>query len=211
MTIRTEPIPARTDLGPATATPGISARATRIAGAILTAGSLSWAGAIFTVGNNPDDSLGMTIQDLTGGLFQLGIFALLAVQLRTRATGVSKAARVALYVEHVILAIATIWSFAHAVPALRDAAWLVPMDICWPLSMFGMFLIGVKLFFSKRWKGLARVWPFIAETWFICTVPAFVILGESRVVDFIGGTHLVIGYATLGAILALKPRLTGAR
>ncbi|WP_238016877.1 hypothetical protein KZZ52_12230 [Dactylosporangium sp. AC04546] len=211
MTIRTEPIPARTDLGPAPVSPGISARATRIAGAILTAGSLSWSAAIFTVGNNPDTSLGLTIQDFAGGLFQIGIFALLTVQLRTQATGVSKAARVALYVEHVILAIATIWSFLHAIPALRDAAWLVPMDICWPLSMFGMFLIGVKLIFTKRWKGAARVWPFVAETWFICTVPAFVIFGDSRWVDVIGGTHLVIGYATLGAILALKPRLTGAR
>ncbi|GGM09096.1 hypothetical protein GCM10007977_007790 [Dactylosporangium sucinum] len=46
---------------------------------------------------------------------------------------------------------------------------------------------------------------------FICTVPAFAILGDSRLVDVIGGTHLLIGYATLGVILAAKPRLTGAR
>ncbi|MFB9176803.1 hypothetical protein ACFFX1_01500 [Dactylosporangium sucinum] len=42
-------------------------------------------------------------------------------------------------------------------------------------------------------------------------MPAFAILGDSRLVDVIGGTHLLIGYATLGVILAAKPRLTGAR
>lgn len=28
---------------------------------------------------------------------------------------------------------------------------------------------------------------------------------------FVGATHLLIGYAALGVLLALRPRLTGAR
>ncbi|GAA2641493.1 hypothetical protein GCM10010399_89080 [Dactylosporangium fulvum] len=211
MTIRTGPIPARTDLPSGTpAVPGISAARTRALGLALTAGTLSWTAAIFTVGTNPTDSLGMTVTDLGGGLFQLGIFALLAVQLRTRATGTSKAARWMLYVEHVLLAVATVWSFLHAVPSLRDAAWLVPMDVFWPLSMLGMFVIGLKILFTGRWQGLARVWPTVAESWAVITVPTFIIFGEP-LSDWIGGGHLVIGYATLGVILALRPQLVGAR
>ncbi|MEV8512008.1 hypothetical protein [Dactylosporangium sp. NPDC051484] len=209
MTIRTEPIPARTDLNPVV-TSRISAGATRALGLALTAGTLSWVAAIFTVGNNPTDSLGQTITDLGGGLFQLGLFALLAVQLRTAATGTSRVARGMLYVEHVLLTVATVWSFAHAVPALRDAAWLVPMDLFWPLSMLGMFVIGLKILFTARWKGAARVWPTVAESWAVVTVPTFAILG-SPLADYVGGVHLLIGYAMLGVILAARPQLTGAR
>jgi hypothetical protein len=211
MTIRTEPVPARTDVLDNHQPPAaISARGVRALGLALTVGTLSWATSMFTVGNNPADSLGQTITDTTGGLFQLGLFALLAVQVRTRATGLTRVARGMLVVEHVLLAVATAWSFLHAVPALRDAAWLIPMDVFWPLSMLGMAVIGVKILFAGRWKGTARVWPTVAESWAVVTVPVFGIFG-SPVADYIGGAHLLIGYVTLGVILMLRPQLTGAR
>ncbi|GAA3204440.1 hypothetical protein ACFO1B_42360 [Dactylosporangium siamense] len=211
MSIRTEPVPARTDVLTGQPAPAaISVRGVRALGLALTAGTLSWATSMFTVGNNPTDSLGLTITDTTGGLFQLGLFALLAIQVRTRATGLTKVAKGMLVVEHVLLAVATLWSFLHAVPALRDAAWLIPMDIFWPLSMLGMAVIGVKIAFAGRWKGAARVWPTVAESWAVVTVPAFGIFG-SPVADYIGGAHLLIGYVALGVILMLRPQLTGAR
>jgi hypothetical protein len=210
MTIRTEPVPARTDDSSAQPAPGITAGRTRALGLALTAGTLAWTTTMFTVGNNPEDSLGKTITDLGGGLFQLGLFALLAVQLRTRATGTSKVARGMLYVEHVLLGLATIWSFLHAVPALQDAAWLIPLDVFWPLSMLGMFVIGLKILFTGRWKGAVRVWPTVAESWAVVTVPTFIIFGDPAS-NYIGGSHLLIGYAALGALLALRPQLTGAR
>jgi hypothetical protein len=132
------------------------------------------------------------------------------VQLRTAATGTTKVSRGMLYVEHVLLAIATLWSFLHAVPALRDQAFLIPMDIFWPLSMLGMFVIGVKILFARRWRGAARYWPMVAESWAVVTVPTFAILG-SPVADYVGGAHLLVGYAALGAVIAARPGLTGAR
>ena len=211
MTIRTEPVPARTDVLDNHQPPAaISVRGVRALGLALTVGTLSWATSMFTVGNNPTDSLGLTITDTTGGLFQLGLFALLAIQVRTRATGLTKVARGMLVVEHVLLAVATVWSFLHAIPALRDATWLIPMDVFWPLSMLGMAVIGVKLLFAGRWKGAARVWPTVAESWAVVAVPAFGIFG-SPVADYIGGAHLLIGYVALGVILMLRPQLTGAR
>ncbi|WP_432988656.1 hypothetical protein [Dactylosporangium sp. CA-233914] len=209
MTIRTGPIPARTDLPPTVAA-RISTGTTRGLAAALTAGTLVWAGTMFTVGNNPTDSLGLTITDIGGTAFQLGLFALLRIQLRTAATGTSKVARGMLYVEHVLLAVATAWSILHAIPALRDSAFLVPMDVFWPLSMLGMFVIGLKILFTGRWKGAARVWPTVAESWAVVSVPTFAIAG-SPIADYVGGAHLLIGYATLGVILATRPELTGAR
>jgi hypothetical protein len=209
MTIRTEPIPARTDLAPVI-TSRISTGSVRALGVAMTAGTLSWVAAIFTAGMNPTDSLGKTITDVGGGLFQLGLFALLAIQLRTFATGTSKVARGMLYVEHVLLTIATAWSFLHAVPSLREATWLVPMDVFWPLSMLGMFVIGLKILFTRRWAGAARLWPAVAESWAVVCIPMFAIFG-SPVADYVAGTHLLVGYATLGVILIARPQLTGAR
>ncbi|GAA3456429.1 hypothetical protein [Dactylosporangium matsuzakiense] len=205
MTIRTEPIPARTD-NPSPATRRVPVRPLALA---LTAGTLVWAGTMFTVGNNPASSLGLTISDLGGAAFQLGLFALLAIQLRTSATGTSRAARGMLYVEHVLLAVATVWSVLHAIPSLRDAAFLVPMDVFWPLSMLGMFVIGLKILFTARWRGAARFWPAVAESWAVVTVPTFAVVG-SPIADYVGATHLLVGYATLGLILAFRPALTGA-
>ncbi|GAA1513689.1 hypothetical protein GCM10009827_030360 [Dactylosporangium maewongense] len=211
MTIRTEPVPARTDVLTGQQPPAaITVGGVRKLGLALTAGTAAWAASMFTVGNNPTDSLGLTITDATGGLFQLGLFALLAVQVRTRATGLTKVARGMLVVEHVLLAIATLWSVLHAVPALRDAAWLVPMDIFWPLSMLGMAVIGVKLAITGRWKGVVRIWPVVAESWAVVTVPVFATFG-SPLADYVGGGHLLIGYMTLGVLLMLRPQLTGAR
>ncbi|MFF5231310.1 hypothetical protein [Dactylosporangium sp. NPDC000521] len=211
MTIRTEPVPARTDDLTGQQPPvAITVGGVRKLGLALAAGTAAWAASMFTVGNNPTDSLGLTITDATGGLFQLGLFALLAIQVRTRATGLTKVARGMLVVEHVLLAIATLWSVLHAIPALRDQAFLVPMDIFWPLSMLGMAVIGVKLAITGRWKGVVRVWPVVAESWAVVTVPIFGIFG-SPIADYVGGAHLLIGYMTLGVLLMLRPQLTGAR
>ena len=183
----------------------------RRTGMFVTAGALTWTAAMLTVGNNPADSLGITISDLAALPFQASLFALVTTQLRTRATGLSKAARGMLRVEYVLLSLATLWTVVHGLfPATRDDAWLAVLDAFWPLSMLGMFIIGVKIAVAGRWRGTARIWPLIAESWAIVTVPTFVLLGDP-VAGWVGGGHLIVGYALLGVILARHPELTGAR
>ncbi|MFU8876243.1 hypothetical protein [Micromonospora sp. SL4-19] len=211
MTIRTQPVPARSaaTLPPPPAT-GVRAATVRKLGLALTVGTLAWAATIFTVGTTPEDTFRTSIGDLGGTLFQLGVFALLTIQFKTMATGTSKLARGMLRAEYVLLALATLWSILHAVPAFQDAGWLMILDVFWPLSMLGMFVIGIKILFTGRWTGLARVWPTVAESWAVVTVPAFVIFGPP-LSNWIGGGHLLLGYAALGVILALRPELTGAQ
>jgi hypothetical protein len=173
----------------------------------LTVGSLAWATSILLFTTDPHGVRGR-IGDLTGLAFQFGVFCLLMVQFRTRAIGLSRAARVGLKVEAVILGIATVWSLLHGVlPSnLQGAAWLAAMDICWPLSMLGMAVIAVKLAFTGRWRGLLRWWPLVAESWAVVTVPSYILLG-TEVSRWVGGTHLLLGYATLGILLARRPEL----
>jgi hypothetical protein len=179
-------------------------------GMALTAGTLIWASTIFalgTVGGGWEGRVG----DLGGMAFQLGVFALLTVMLKTRATGRTRAARAMLKVEFVLLGVATVWSLLHAVvPAsMQDAPWLMAMDLFWPLSMVGMFVIGVKVALAGRWRGVLRWWPLVAESWAFITIPAMGLLGETGG-TIVGGTHLIVGYATLGVLLARRPWLTRA-
>ncbi len=190
---------------------GLSLRTVRRLGIGLTAGTLAWAASIFafsTVNEGTPERIG----DLTGLAFQLGLFCLLTVQLRTRATGLSRPAVAMLKVEAVVLGLASIWSMLHGVlPASQqDATWMMILDICWPLSMLGMMIIGIKLAITGRWRGLLRWWPLVAESWVFVTIPATIVFGDAAA-RWVGGGHLLIGYATLGLLLALRPGLVFAK
>lgn len=213
MNLSTVPATARTDVDVAPPVPPTttSRAAIRTAGAVLAAGTIAWASAGLYWGFDTKDEVGRVVGDLTGFLFQCGVLALLHVQMRTRATGVKKINRRALQVEHVLLGLAMLWSLLHAaLPSQRDAVWLGILDVFWPLSMFGMFLIGMKIAFRGRWRGAARVWSAIAETWAVATVPLFIIFGDGAS-SVVGSVHLLLGYTVLGLILVVRPDLTEDR
>lgn len=210
MNVSTTPAPARTDVyAPATVT-APSDGLVRKHALTLTAGAAIWSGTSFAGGFNPSSDPGIMIQDLAGLVFQLGVLALVQLQLRTRATGTSRKAVAMLKVERVLLALAMTWTVLHAlVPSARDEVWLAVLDLFWPLSMLGMFVIGVKIAFAGRWRGVPRFYPLVAESWAVVSVPAFGIFGQ-EVGDIVGATHLLVGYATLGLVIAMRPHLVRA-
>ncbi|MET0414458.1 MAG: hypothetical protein ABW022_00355 [Actinoplanes sp.] len=206
MSVTVQPAPARTDV-PATT----SIAAVRRTGWMVAAGAATWATAMFIANPQSTDSTDILINDLGGLPFQIALFALVTTQLRTAATGVTRVARGMLRVEYALLTLATLWTVLHALlPSQRDAIWLGVLDVFWPLSMLGMFIIGVKIAFAGRWKGVARFWPLVAESWAVVTVPVFGILGATAG-QYVGAGHLLVGYAVLGLILARRPHLTGAQ
>jgi hypothetical protein len=196
--------------GPAIQT-GVDHRTkTRLAGCAMTVGALAW--SVTTVLFPWHESeRNFRITDLTGLAFQLGVMALITVMMRTQAVGTSRKARVALRVELVLLSLASTWSLLHAiVPDTVDSSPLAILDVFWPLSMLGMFVIGVKLAATGRWRGALRWWPLIAESWAVVTIPSIGILGQSAG-DWVGASHLLVGYCVVGLLLALRPELTEAR
>jgi hypothetical protein len=184
-------------------------RKTRLAGLAMTTGALAW--SITTVVFPWHESArNFRITDLTGLAFQLGVLALLTVMMRTQAIGTSRKARIGLRVEVVLLSLASTWSLLHAiVPDTVDSTPLTILDVFWPLSMLGMFVIGVKLAIAGRWRGALRWWPLIAESWAVVTIPSIGILGQSAG-DWVGASHLLVGYCVVGLLLALRPQLTEA-
>jgi hypothetical protein len=72
--------------------------------------------------------------------------------------------------------------------------------------MLGMLGIGVRMAVAGRWAGAARLWPLLAETWAVVVIPVHGLFpGLDRVVSPL---HLLLGYTTLGAIIAVRPELT---
>ena len=212
MNVTTTRPPARTDAVTTADAPEVpSTTSVRNHALLLVAGAATWSASSFVYGYNPDTELGLKITDLAGLAFQVGAMALVGLQLKTRATGVSRKAAAMLKVERVLLALAMVWSLAHALlPSQREAAWMLTLDLFWPLSMLGMFVIGVKIAFAGRWTGPARFWPLVAESWAVVTIPAMGIFGATAG-DYVGATRLVVGYTTLGLIIAARPHLVGAR
>lgn len=207
------PASARTDVldTPQPRPAGMSRDEIRRTGLVLAAGSAAWAVGMGIYGGTPDGDPGIAVGDLTGLAFQVGVLGLLNAQIRTGAIGTGTGIIRALKVERLVLVLAMVWSLLHGVvPAWRDDTWLAVLDVAWPLSMFGMFLISLKVAFAGRWRGPARIWCFIAETWFMVTVPSMVIFGQATA-DVVGPLHLLVGYVTLGLILARRPDLVRAR
>ena len=195
----------------ATGVPGIHASTVRRLSLPLVLGALTWSVSSFALGFNPATSLGVSVQDLTGFAFQVGVMCLVVLQLRTAATGPGRGARIMLRVEQVLLSLAMLWSLVHGlVPSVRDAGWLAVLDVFWPLSMLGMFVIAIKIAVAGRWRGLARWWPLVAESWAVVSVPAMGI-GGATVGQYVGASHLIVGYVALGLVLMARPHLVGAR
>ena len=134
-----------------------------------------------------------------------------ALQLRTAATGTGRLARAFLHAEHVLLGLAIVSTVAWILVQGegREAVWFHALDVFWPLSMLGMAAIGVRIAIAGRWKGKARVWPVVAESWAPIVVP--VSAAVPALAPYVGAGHLMIGYVVLGVILARRPELTGAR
>ena len=214
MSLTTTPAPARTDLGTATGATTdrrASVRLASRAGFAVATGSAAWAAGMAAFTNTPTAGTWQHyVYEVTALVFQLGLVALVTLQLRTGATGTGKLARGFLHAEHVLLGLAIASTFTWMfLRAYDDTLWFLLLDVFWPLSMLGMAAIGVRIAIAGRWKGAARFWPMVAESWAPVTVPmSFLVPAFAQ---YVGAGHLLIGYVALGIILATRPELTGAR
>ena len=204
MTIQHTPSPARSDHAPAAVcSAGVDEQPFRRHGLALTVGATAWAVGLAVFGVN-GSGLGQAVEHGAGGLFQVGLLCLLRVLWRTRALGEGRLARAVLRVEAavVVLAMGSTIGAAARIDDLDQLGWIL-LDVCWPLSMMGMFLIGIRIAVAGRWSGASRWWPMVAESWAVVTIPTMAVLGQEAV-RYVGSTHLLLGYGVLGLIVSRK-------
>ena len=192
---------------PRTGSLGTALSPVRRLGAGLCVGALSWAATMALFGPNPNPAdTGPVVAVMLGAFaFQVGIYMLLAIQARSGAIGSGRFARTFIAVEHVLVAGAMLNTLDPALPFLRGTAWHLIFDICWPLSMLGMFAIGVRIAVKGRWRGVLRFWPLVAESWAVVVVPTVGIAPATT--GYAGAAHAIIGYTMLGVLLARRPHL----
>lgn len=204
MTIQHSPAPARSDVATSAPTGSSPRHPYRLHGRVLSVGAAAWAASILAVGQDPRGTLGLAVFGVGSGLFQVGLLFLIRTLSRTRALGEGRFARGVLRVETFAVAMAMASTFVDAIGVsdLTEPAWLV-LDLFWPLSMLGMFLIGIRIAIAGRWKGVSRFWPMVAESWAVVTIPAIGIFGD-EVGKYVGAIHLLVGYTVLGVIVSRK-------
>jgi hypothetical protein len=207
MSVTQTPAPARSDLTGAIA-PDAPTRLTDRPyfrhGTMLTVGAVAWSSMIMVFGLNSDTTVYQYAHNGSSLLFQLGVLALVRVLWRTKAIGAGKVARTALRIEvgALTLAMASTASDFFGLTNLDNPASLA-LDMFWPISMLGMFLIGIRIAIAGRWKGVSRFWPMVAESWAVVTIPAMGIFGEEAG-KYVGALHLLVGYTVLGLIVSRK-------
>ena len=203
MTFQHSPAPARTDVHVTSA--GADPRYPyAVHGRVLTAGALAWAASIVAFGLNPETYPGLAAQGISGTIFQIGLLLLLRTLWLTRALGEGRVARGVLRFEAFAVAMAIGSTIADGVQVsnMSQPGWAI-LDAFWPLSMLGMFLIGIRIAVAGRWDGLTRWWPMVAESWAVVTIPALGIFGQT-VGRGVACVHLIIGYAVLGVLVSRK-------
>jgi hypothetical protein len=204
VTIHHSPAPARSDV----ATPAPAGSGPRhpyaVHGRVLTAGALAWAATMAVVGIDPVGHADEVAYSLSSGLFQVGLLFLLRTLWRTQALGEGRLARFVLRAEAVAVSLA-IGSTASDGLGLTDfdQVQYIVLDAFWPLSMLGMFLIGIRIAVAGRWTGATRLWPMVAESWAVVVIPTMGIFGDA-VAHVVAVVHLVIGYGVLGVLVSRK-------
>ena len=172
---------------------------------LLTVGAVAWGVDSLIFGTDPSAPRPRRSSPRPPALFQLGLLGLLTVLFATKALGDGRLARFFIRFEAVLLffAIGSTVADGIGVSDLDQPGWAM-LDMFWPLSMLGMFFIGIRI--ADR-RPLARQGPLLAA--------GRRELGPDRGPDvrhlrqraspasspFV---HLCVGYGVLGQIVARK-------
>jgi len=185
--------------------------AVRRNGIVLAVGTALWIPVLFGYDSGDPGSLPSRAFNLAGLVFQVAAFTLLLTMSGTFATGSRLAGRALLRVAQTILAIAMVSTVLTTIFPFDSAPdWVLMTDLFWPLSMLGLFVVGITVAAVGRWRGELRVWPLLAGSWLLVAMPIDSLLGEDTLIGMVVmGLWTAATFPVLGIMLARRPELTG--
>lgn len=189
---------------PSGSAPGGLLLRTRLTGAAVVAGTTAWITGLLIAGNEVQDEI-VPVEIWGSMAFLLGVLCLVALVLSTNATGAGKGRSIAI-VEMVLFGPALVWCPLAVAYDGDTPGWVIPFDMCWPLSMLGMLVLGIAVARVGRYRGLLR-WQFLlCGLWLPVAGIGQAVIGDD------GGTlpgtaWLGLSYGVLGLRLALTPRI----
>ncbi|NDK90524.1 hypothetical protein GYA93_13180 [Gordonia desulfuricans] len=187
--------------------PGPTGPGRRGTGIVLAVGSVTVAVGLSAVA----DTEGFGIVSMLGGLgallFQIALLALLRLQYAERAMtrpgATGSVARIGYLIQAVLLCGAICSTVLDAFWLIHGSVLWAVFDTCWPLSMLGMVVIGVRVAIAGRWQGWLRWQTLFAQSWLLWGVP-LAALGTAGL--YVGAAQFVLGYGVLGVLLATRGR-----
>lgn len=180
---------------------------TRLTGAALALGTCAWIAGLAAAGDDFEDGKIVPIEIWGSMAFLLGLFPFVALLRATGAAGPRKG-RVLCAVEMALLIPAMIWCpLAVAAGDGEHPAWMIPFDLCWPLSMLLMLAVGICVAVTGRFGGPLRWLPLLCGLWLpVAGVGQGLLDGAAGTVP--GAAWLGLTYGLIGLLLAAAPRLT---
>ncbi|MGW0035571.1 hypothetical protein [Gordonia sp. NPDC003376] len=179
----------------------------RVTGIVLAIGSVTVAVGLSAVG----DTEGFGVVSVLGGagalVFQIALLALIrlqyAEQAMTRPGAAGSVARIGYLIQAVLLCGAICSTVLDALWLIHGSVLWAIFDVCWPLSMLGMVVIGIRVAIAGRWPGWLRWQTLFAQSWLLWGVP-LAALGTGGL--YVGAVQFVLGYGVLGILLAARTR-----
>ncbi|MFI0412216.1 hypothetical protein [Actinomadura sp. 3N508] len=177
---------------------------TRIAGAALVAGTTAWIAGLLEGGIRIRDEV-VAVEIWGSMAFLVGVMSLVVLALSTNATGARKGRYIAI-VEMVLLVPAMIWCPLVIAYPEDTPGWVIPFDMCWPLSMLGMLVLGIAVAKVGRFRGLLR-WQFLlCGLWLVVAGVGEAVLSDEAG-TYPGMVWLGVSYGLLGLRLVVTPRI----
>ncbi|MDX6739157.1 hypothetical protein [Actinocorallia sp. A-T 12471] len=178
----------------------------RLAGLALVAGPLIWAAGQFAGGvPESDDAVPPPVEMITGCAFLVGLAALAAVMLASRATGDRKGKALPI-IALVLFPIAIICNLGSIPYDTYEEMplWVAVTDPAWPLSQLMMIVSAVAVIRVARWKGPLRFLPLAGALWVIFTAVGEGFTGP-EFGPYIFTAWMVCTYVAAGALIVAKP------
>ena len=185
----------------------MNAVAIRACGAAVAVGGVTW--GITMIVSPPQNGVNNTAEIAAGGVFQLGLVAVLAVMLATDAVGRSRWRRGVLIVELAAVGLAIGWTIPYIFEPNRPATGILPvLDAFWPLSMAGFIVVGVLTLRARIWPAPARYLPLAASLLIPVDVVAIVAAGDAGALIvralYLGAAYTLLGLAIVRDVAALS-------
>ncbi|UVF80522.1 hypothetical protein [Gordonia mangrovi] len=181
---------------------------TRTVGIALACSAPIWAISVAAFGDHEGFGAASMFAGVAALAFQLSVLGLLSVQMRTQAMGEGRVAEAGYRAEFLLIGGALVSTILDMFWLIHESVVWMIFDICWPLSMLGMAIIGIRVAIAGRWTGGLRWQALFAQSWLVWALP----LGAIPGVGLWGAVaQTILGYGGLGVLLARTQAFGGQK
>lgn len=156
------------------------------------------------------------ITGITSFFFMVGWLCSNIAMQQMQAIGTGLAAKIVLWIQFVGIFFAIFFGVFEATQIVSEESLLFTIaDLCWPLSMVFMIVVGIMAIRANRWAGWQRFVPLICALWLPFSMLIMIPVGDSvageNVVALLGFGWTAVAWFTLARIIRSNATLVTAK